>query len=65
MLIVQMLFAGIGVYLLFNKTFTNEFKYLNQVLQLIVLVFSAAGFYKGTFFRKDVITSKRNSDRIN
>ena len=59
MLIVQLLFAGITFYLVYSNSFTNEFQHLNQILQVIALVFSAAGFYVGSLlFKKKLLQAR-------
>ena len=59
MLIGQLLFAGIAFYLVYSKTFTNEFQHLNQILQVIALLFSVAGFYVGSLlFKKKLLQAR-------
>lgn len=59
MLIGQLLFAVIAFYLVYSNSFTNEFQNLNQILQVIALVFSAAGFYVGSLlFKKKLLQAR-------
>jgi len=59
MLVGQLLFACIAFYLVYSNSFTNEFQHLNQILQVIALVFSAAGFYLGSLlFKKKLLQAR-------
>ncbi len=59
MLIGQSLFAAIVFYLVYSKSFPDRFQYLNQILQVIALVFSAAGFYVGSLlFKKKLLQAR-------
>jgi len=59
LLIGQLLFAAIAFYLVYSKSFTDQFQHLNQILQVIALVFSAAGFYVGSLlFKKKLLQAR-------
>jgi hypothetical protein len=59
MLTGQLILAGIAFYLIFSNTFSSEFQHLNQILQVIALLFSVAGFYVGSLlFKKKLLQAR-------
>lgn len=48
----QVIFAVITFYLVYTNSFREDFQYLDKILQVVAIVFSAGGFYIGGFLFK-------------
>jgi hypothetical protein len=62
MLIGQLLFAAVCVYLLYSKSVIPSRNELDKTLQVIAIIFSVAGFLAGNFlFKKRLQQAKESS----
>ena len=59
MLVGQLFFAMVAFYLVYSNQFTTSLSYLDRVLQLIAIAFSAAAVYGGNLlFKKKLAEAK-------